>query len=71
MKEENKIPLDQLRAALEQSMGQPLMDNEWENLLYGWRHKVRKQKAYTDKGWLTLADAQSIEQYACYPMLNQ
>ena len=52
-------------------MGQPLMDNEWYNLLYGWRHKVRKQKAYTDKGWLTLADAQSLEQYACYPMVNQ
>jgi hypothetical protein len=71
MKEENKIPLDQLRAALEHSMNQQLKDNEWENLLYGWRHKVRKQKAYTDKGWLTLADAQSLEQYACYPMLNQ
>ena len=71
MKEEKKITLEQLRASLEQAMNQSVNDEEWEILLYGWRHKIHKQKAYTAKGWLTLDDALSLQEYAGFQIVNQ
>ena len=71
MKEEKKIAIEQMREGLGKAMKTPISDEEWENLLFGWRHKTGKQKAYTDKGWLSLNDAQSLEEYAGYKMVNQ
>ena len=71
MKSKNKITLTQLRAALERSMNEPLTDKQWDNLIFCWRRYYGKQKAYTDKGWLSLQDALLLQEYAGYPMVNQ
>lgn len=65
MKQVLKIPLAQIKDAVETFKNTGYTAKEWETLLYGWRQKKGYLKRVTNKGWLREADAQSL---ICYTL---
>ena len=67
MDESLKIPIPQIRVAIEAYENKTFTDEEWNTGLYGWRHKHKYHINKTNKGWLNRKETLSLARYLTSP----
>ena len=63
MKEENKIPLDEVHRRLNKHLGEQYPADKFKSLMWAWRKTCHKPTAGKE-GWLSPANTHSLLEYA-------
>ena len=63
MKDENKIPMDEVHERLNARAGEEVSEHNFESLLICWKRKMH-YKNRGDDGWLRESDVESFLKYA-------